>query len=96
MAQPLVPTQLISAAFLVGAGAILLHPAFKRLNAGVTFALSAIAYSLFRFTIEFWRDDPRVFVGALSDGQIFSIAYLMLGIGMFLFSRRSHVEKTAR
>lgn len=93
MTQPLVPTQLISAAFLAAAGAILLHPLFNKLKAGVLFAISAVAYSIFRFTIEFWRDDPRVFLWGLSDGQIFSLVYFTFGIGMMLYTRRSNVEK---
>ena len=92
MTQPLVPTQLISAAFLIGTGTVLLHPAFGRLRAGALFGLSAMAYSLFRFTIEFWRDDPRVFFMGLSDGQIFSLCYLAFGVGMLVYSRGSNVR----
>ncbi len=89
MAQPLVPTQLISAAFLICAGLILVHPALRSRRAGFTFSVSAILYSLFRFTIEFWRDDPRVFFLGLSDGQIFSIVYFLAGIGLMMYFVRT-------
>ena len=85
MAQPLVPTQAISAAFLICAGAVFILPALKCKAAGFTFSVSAITYALFRFTIEFWRDDPRLFVFGLSDGQVFSLAYFMMGIGIMVY-----------
>jgi phosphatidylglycerol---prolipoprotein diacylglyceryl transferase len=85
MTQPLVPTQLISAAFLMCAGGALILPALKSRLTGFTFSLSAVLYACFRFTIEFWRDDPRVFIFGLSDGQIFSITYFMLGLVLMIY-----------
>ena len=85
MQQPLVPTQLISALFLVSAGMALLCGRLRTLNSGALFSISAIVYSLSRFTIELWRDDPRVFLRGLSDGQLFSIAYLAFGIGVLVY-----------
>lgn len=85
MAQPLVPTQLISAGFLICAGLILFPMALKSGLKGFTFALSAIIYSCFRFAIEFWRDDPRVFLFGLSDGQFFSIGYFVTGIVIMVY-----------
>lgn len=80
MQQPLVPTQIISAVFLLAAGTALMHGRFGNLKTGLLFAVSAIVYSAARFTIEFWRDDPRVFLWGLSDGQLFSIAYFVFGV----------------
>jgi len=85
MAQPLVPTQLISAVFLICAGLIMFPLALKSGLKGFIFALSAISYSCFRFAIEFWRDDPRVFLFGLSDGQVFSIGYFLMGIGIMVY-----------
>ncbi len=85
MLQPLVPTQPISAAFLIIAGLILIPLAMKSKLTGITFSVSAIIYSLFRFAIEFWRDDPRVFILGLSDGQVFSIVYLLMGVGVMVY-----------
>jgi phosphatidylglycerol---prolipoprotein diacylglyceryl transferase len=79
--QPLVPTQLISAGVLI-TGSILFALRYNRkpsANARL-FAVSALFYSLFRFTIEFWRDDPRLFLFHLSDGQLFSLFFFITGI----------------
>jgi len=94
MAQPLVPTQLISAAFLVFAGLLLIPLALKTKTTGFTFALSAVVYSLFRFTIEFWRDDPRVFFLGLSDGQVFSVVYFLIGVVVMIYAVRTSPPPT--
>ncbi|MBP7738441.1 MAG: prolipoprotein diacylglyceryl transferase [Spirochaetes bacterium] len=89
MVQPLVPTQLISAVFLICAGLVLLPLALKGGLKGFTFSLSAIIYSCFRFAIEFWRDDPRVFIANLSDGQVFSIGYFLMGMMIMIYLMKS-------
>lgn len=86
--QPLVPVQLISAAFLVCAGLAFIPVALRKKNSGLAFAASAVAYSVFRFIIEFWRDDPRLFLFGLSDGQVFSAAYFLLGVGAMGYAFR--------
>lgn len=85
--QPLVPTQLISAAFLILSGALFVRIVRRNELSGAPFAASAILYALFRFTIEFWRDDPRRFLFGLSDGQVFSIVYFAFGIGILMYLR---------
>jgi phosphatidylglycerol:prolipoprotein diacylglycerol transferase len=82
MPQPLVPVQLYSAAFLMAAGAACILPAIRNHRPGAVFGSSAILYSVFRFTIEFWRDDPRRFACGLSDGQIWSIVFGALGAAL--------------
>ncbi len=88
MMQPLVPTQLVSAAFLICAGLILVPLALKSKLTGITFSVSAVIYSIFRFIIEFWRDDPRMFFLRLSDGQVFSIVYFLVGVIIMIYSVR--------
>ncbi|MBN2161249.1 MAG: prolipoprotein diacylglyceryl transferase [Spirochaetes bacterium] len=90
--QPLAPVQLISAAFLLVAGLVFLRAVYPRRREGLVFAVSAMAYSLFRFTVEYWRADPRLFALGMSDGQWFSIGYFMLGFGIviYLFLKRPH------
>jgi phosphatidylglycerol:prolipoprotein diacylglycerol transferase len=88
MKQPLVPTQLISALFLIGAGLTFIPIILRRKNTGFGFGFSAILYSIFRFFIEFWRDDPRVFIFGLSDGQIFSVIYCMIGVAIVIYISR--------
>ena len=84
--QPLVPTQLISALFLISAGLAFIPIILRRKYTGLGFGCSAIVYSIFRFFIEFWRADPRVFILGLSDGQIFSIVYCMVGIAVVMYA----------
>lgn len=88
MAQPLVPVQMISAAVLICIGLVLLPVSLTSTMKGLAFSISAMAYSIFRFTIEFWRDDPRVFLLGLSDGQVFSIFYFLIGLIIILYSVR--------
>jgi phosphatidylglycerol:prolipoprotein diacylglycerol transferase len=87
--QPLVPTQLISAAYLITAG-IVFAAAYtrRRFIPGNLFAWSALCYSVFRFSIEFWRDDPRVFLWKFSDGQLFSICFFLTGVIIILRNRK--------
>jgi phosphatidylglycerol---prolipoprotein diacylglyceryl transferase len=79
--QPLIPTQLISAGVLItGACIFAVYYNKKPSASGRLFAVSALFYSVFRFTIEFWRDDPRLFLFHLSDGQLFSLLFFITGI----------------
>ncbi len=91
--QPLVPTQLISAGFLIAAG-ILFSIVYKRRKyiQGNLFAYSALCYSVFRFTIEIWRDDPRVFLWKFSDGQLFSICFFIAGLILIAKNRGKAVK----
>jgi len=86
--QPLVPTQLISAAVLITGGilAIMIAPTFK--VKGNLLFVSLIFYGAFRFTIEFWRADTRAFIGPFSDGQLFSMAAAAAGIIGILINKR--------
>jgi phosphatidylglycerol:prolipoprotein diacylglycerol transferase len=45
-------------------------------------------YGVARFTIEFWRDDPRGQVLGLSTSQFISIIMFVLGLVMTLYYRR--------
>jgi phosphatidylglycerol---prolipoprotein diacylglyceryl transferase len=93
--QPLVPTQLISAVFLLCAGAAFVPFTVKNKIPGRAFALAALIYSLSRFTIEFWRDDPRAFVLGLSDGQVFSLGFFLLGLAVFIYIAWKRLRYTA-
>lgn len=91
--QPLVPTQLISAGVLIITGIIFSIAYIKRKGVpGNLFGMSALCYAVFRFTIEFWRDDPRVFVWKFSDGQLFSICFFIIGLIILVRSRRGAVK----
>lgn len=55
---------------------------------GDSFKLYLIAYALFRFGVEFVRDNPE-FAFGLSGSQIFLLATVPLGLGLFAWKRRS-------
>ena len=78
--QPLLPVQLISAAFLISASiaAAFIYIKKKNFPPGRLFAFSAIFYSMGRFIIEFYRNDYRIFFIYLSDAQIFSVGFFVV------------------
>jgi phosphatidylglycerol:prolipoprotein diacylglycerol transferase len=57
------------------------------------FHLYLVAYGLFRFTHEFWRDTPQVF-GPLSGYQIAALLLVMLG-GVGFWRRAQSSVKSA-
>ncbi|MCP4132413.1 MAG: hypothetical protein GY754_15685 [bacterium] len=78
--QPLIPTQLISAAFLILFGLFLAYMVTRRKTPGYIFISGFMVYTVFRFTIEFWRADPRGFFLGLSDGQLYSVGVFSLAV----------------
>ncbi len=92
--QPVIPTQLISAAYLIVGGMLFAGLYKKKLFApGRLFAFSAIFYSAGRFTVEFFRNDYRIFFHGLSDGQLFSIAFFCGGIITLAVTQRRKSSK---
>ncbi len=78
-----VPTQLFECIFLVFLAAIMIVLYFK-FKFNYNFGLYAIAYGIWRFVIEFFRDDYRgTFVGGLTPSQFWSIIMVVVGIGYF-------------
>jgi phosphatidylglycerol:prolipoprotein diacylglycerol transferase len=77
---PLVPTQVIEALACLAAGLWLLHLRNKRAFQGQMALAFMILYASERFVVEFWRDDPRASVGALSLSQMLSLAILVLAV----------------
>jgi phosphatidylglycerol:prolipoprotein diacylglycerol transferase len=90
---PVLATQLISAAFLFMLSAGLLTLRRLSLPAGTVASLYLIVYGLFRFTIEFFRIDPRGFWFGFSTSQWFSIAAVILGFFLLLRLRRSLLDQ---
>jgi len=86
-----IPTNLMSSFFLFILGFILIYISKKKKEYLVPAFL--ISYSIFRFLIEFWRDDPRQFFLTLSDGQWFSIFALIFGF--YLLTRQTNLFKKA-
>jgi phosphatidylglycerol:prolipoprotein diacylglycerol transferase len=79
-----VPTQLFECAFLFVLAAVMMVLFFK-FKFNCNFGLYAIAYGIWRFLIEFVRDDYRgQFLGtAITPSQFWSIVMVVLGIAYF-------------
>ncbi|MCR4740659.1 MAG: prolipoprotein diacylglyceryl transferase [Lachnospiraceae bacterium] len=89
---PLIPTQLISAAFDFALGILLivLFKKFKR--SGDIGATYFCAYSIGRFLVECLRNDERGSVGALSTSQFISFFILAFSIVFFAINRKLNVK----
>ena len=95
-----VPTQLFEMAFLFILAAVMAVLYFKfKLN--YNFSVYLIAYGIWRFAIEYVRDDYRgKFIGNITPSQFWSILMVILGIGyifaqIYLFSKlMKHPEKS--
>jgi phosphatidylglycerol---prolipoprotein diacylglyceryl transferase len=84
----LIPTQLIEAAanfFIFG---FLLWLWKRRRFEGQVIYAYLIIYSIARFTIEFWRDDPRGQVFGLSTSQFISLILFTLGLLLMIYNWR--------
>lgn len=81
-----IPTQLFEMTFLFILAAVMAVLYFKfKLN--YNFAVYAIAYGIFRFIIEYFRDDYRgEFIGSVTPSQFWGIVMVILGIG-FIFAQ---------
>ncbi len=81
----LVPTQLIEAAANLLIFVFLLWLTKRRKFEGQVIYTYLMIYSVARFTIEFWRDDPRGTVFGLSTSQFISIVMFVFGFIMTLY-----------
>lgn len=94
---PILPTQLFSAAgdFLLFAVLLLLSRKLK--TKGHVFSFYLTLYSIGRFIIEFFRQDPRGSIGIFSTSQFVSILTLLLGVASFpLFSALAKKKSAAK
>lgn len=93
--KPVHPTQLYEAAFLFlmfGLCSYLLLKKKFRHNMSVYL----VSYGLFRFLIEFIRDDHRgALVGGISPSQFWSLLMIAAGIGVYFFTEFLWKKRTA-
>ncbi len=96
--HPALPTQLYESIFLFILLGVCL---FLLLKFGFKHNMSVylIAYGIFRFIIEFWRDDERgELVSGISPSQFWSIVMVVLGIGLVFvveyLGRRSKTKQS--
>jgi len=83
-----IPTQLFESIFLFVLFAILLILIIK-FKFKYSMSLYLISYGVWRFLIEFVRDDPRGSIGttAITPSQLVSIIMVVLGIGIIFFKK---------
>lgn len=85
------PTQLYSSAINLLLFAALMWYYPRRHFQGQVFIFYLLGYSLYRFLIEFFREN-WIFVGPLSVAQIYSLLLLAAGIGLYYW-RQSSAER---
>ncbi len=94
--NPRLPTQLIEALFLIMLGIILLVLILKLDKLDFAAVIYLYSYSIFRFLIEFVRDDPRgAFILGLSPSQIISIIMFIGAVilNVIILLRRKNTEE---
>lgn len=80
---PVIPTQLFECIFLAVLSGVMALLYFK-FKFNCNFGVYAIAYGVWRFVIEFFRDDNRgSFIPGISPSQFWAIVMVLLGIGYF-------------
>ena len=82
----LMPTQIMMSVGNFIIAGILLVAAMKLKKQGQILSLYLILYSIGRFGIEFFRNDHRGAVGALSTSQFISLFIVVIGIALFVWS----------
>lgn len=82
-------TQVMEAMFLtvLGVFLVLLYNG-RKLRRGTVSGLYMVLYALWRFIIEFYRDDYRGNVGALSTSQFISLFIFVGGVVLLVLSRK--------
>ncbi len=91
---PLIPTQLLESGFLFLLCAFLVLVLSKKKPFGTITAWYMVLYGAWRFGIEFFRNDERGFVGALSTSQFISIFLVLGGIALLVLTKTGVLKKT--
>lgn len=87
----IIPTQIISSLFLFLIFFLLLTLRKTRKFKGQIFLYYIIVYSIFRFIIEFYRGDPRGYLGSLSFSQVISL--ILIGGALILWPCLKYKDK---
>jgi len=93
--SPLVPTQLIEAGANLLIFAFLLWLRKRRSFDGQIIYAYLMSYSVARFVIEFWRDDPRGQLLGLSTSQFIAVVLFTLGLGLTVYELRRKAARSA-
>lgn len=90
---PLLPTQLMEAAFLLLLCAFLVFRLTKSKKSGEIAGYYALLYGVWRFVIEFFRSDPRGSLWIFSTSQLISL--ILIPLGIYLLFRKACASKSA-
>ena len=90
----LLPTQLMSSAGDFIIAFVLIVLAKKIVGKGKIGLLYVILYSIGRFAVEFFRDDARGSVGALSTSQFISIFTFIAALGIYIWISKRNKKET--
>jgi phosphatidylglycerol:prolipoprotein diacylglycerol transferase len=90
----LVPTQLIEAVVNLAIFGFLIWLKKRRAVEGQLIYSYMMIYGIARFTIEFWRDDPRGQVFGLSTSQFISVIMFVLGFVMTVYYWRQQSNRS--
>ena len=91
---PLLPTQIMESVFLFLLCAFLVWRLTKKKPFGTVSGWYMVLYGAWRFTIEFFRNDERGFVGALSTSQFISIFIFIGGVALLLLVKFGALKMT--
>ncbi len=95
MSHKVHPTQLYEAIFLFALFAVCFFLAVKK-DFKHNLSLYLIVYGVFRFLIEFLRDDDRgSFIGALSPSQFWSIMLVVGGVAVYFLLEWAYKRRAA-
>lgn len=83
--QPLHPTQLYHAVADLTIFAILFFLSRRSLRRGILVVAYMLLYGMLRFTVEFWRGDPRGFLYGFSTSQWISLGLVAGALGFWFF-----------
>ncbi|MBI2931000.1 MAG: prolipoprotein diacylglyceryl transferase [Planctomycetes bacterium] len=90
--EPVIPTQLLETTVALALFFLLSwYERKKKRNAGETVLLMGIGYAVWRFIVEFLRDDPRpLWLGELTYSQTVSLGvFILCAVGYFFVRTRS-------
>lgn len=84
------PTQLFESIFLFVMFLICFYLTFKK-DFKYTFCIYLISYGVFRYFIEYLRDDSRgEFIPGLSPSQFWGLMMIPIGIGLYFFLKKQY------
>jgi phosphatidylglycerol:prolipoprotein diacylglycerol transferase len=89
---PIHPVQLYAS--LLGLGLFFLLANWRPARPGSRFCPYLVLYGVGRFCMEYWRGDFRSVLGPFSLPQVFSVAFILVGVGVWFYRVRDRERAT--